>query len=169
MANICRTEITIVASPEAIEGFVERFEKCHSGKYPNEENTPHIIDEFGAKAELLIDRIGSKWVQIYDDGIYHSRANQCEFSLESAWYPPSDMILEMFRQLEEIDPEVKMYGKYWDEGYKPIGMFEVYYGIIIDVEEELDVDEDMEYFWDEVVEPAFDGLQSRLDKKMKNI
>lgn len=118
---------------------------------------------------MLIDRIGSKWVQIYDDGIYHSRANQCEFSLESAWYPPSDMILEMFRQLEEIDPEVKMYGKYWDEGYKPIGMFEVYYGIIIDVEEELDVDEDMEYFWDEVVEPAFDGLQSRLDKKMKNI
>ena len=35
------------------------------------------------------------------------------------------MILEIYRQLAEIDDEIKVSGKYWDEGYQPIGVFEV--------------------------------------------
>ena len=174
MANTCRTDIIIKASKKAIDNFVERFDKCVDGSYPNTENdSPHIIDEFGAKAELLIDRIGSKWVAIWDGGIsYHDDregSSEVHLSLESAWYPPSDMILEIYRQMAEIDDEIKISGKYWDEGYQPIGVFEVYYGEIISEEQDIDEDDDREYFWDDVIEPAFDKLQKKLDKRMKEI
>jgi|TARA_R110000744_G_scaffold68303_1_gene138964 hypothetical protein len=194
MANTCRTKITIQASREAIQDFVDRLENCVDGGYPNSENDkPHIIDEFGAKAELLIDRIGSKWIQMYDgydSGISEhddtEGSSEVVFELESAWYPPSDMILEMYRQVvefdEEADEEVRVFGSYWDEAYNPIGVFEVYYGQII-AEENLDLDEsewdekveeegDTEYdrnFWDEEVHPAFESIQKKLDKIMKEI
>ena len=181
MANSNRTEIYIEGSKEAIDNFVERFEKCHSGPYPNQEENPHIVDEFGADAELFIDKVGSKWVQIYDEGYYRSSDNRCEIYLDSGWYPPSDMILEIYRQMAEIDDEIKVSGKYWDEGYQPIGVFEVYYGEIIS-EEHHDLDEaewdemveaeDEDYdrnFWDEVIDPLFTHLQKKLDKVMEEI
>ena len=190
MANTCRTDIIIKASKKAIDNFVERFDKCVDGSYPNTENdSPHIIDEFGAKAELLIDRIGSKWVAIWDGGIsYHDDregSSEVHLSLDSAWYPPSDMILEMFRQMEEIDGEgegVRVYGSYWDEGYQPIGVFEVYYGQIISEEDnsldETEWEEKVEAggedpysrsFWDEEVSSSFIAIQDKLDKVMKEI
>ena len=179
MANSNRTEIYIESlSKEAIDNFVERFEKCHSGPYPNQEENPHIADEFGADAELFIDKVGSKWVQIWDEGYYRSSDNRCEIYLDTAWYPPSDMILEIYRQMAEIDDEIKVSGKFWDEGYVPIGVFEVYYGEIIEEQQSLDEDEweeeielkDYERnFWEEVVDPAFTVLQEKLDKIMKEI
>jgi hypothetical protein len=179
MANSNRTEIYIESlSKEAIDNFVERFEKCHSGPYPNQEENPHIADEFGADAELFIDKVGSKWIQIWDEGYYRSSDNRCEIYLDTAWYPPSDMILEIYRQMAEIDSDVKVSGKYWDEGYQPIGVFEVYYGEIIKEQQSLDEDEweeeielkDYERnFWEEVVDPAFTVLQEKLDKIMKEI
>jgi hypothetical protein len=182
MANSNRTEIYIEGSKEAIDNFVERFDKCHDGPYPNQEENPHIADEFGADAELFIDKVGSKWVKIWDEGIYHSSDNRCEIYLDTAWYPPSDMILEIYRQMAEIDDEIKVSGRYWDEGYQPIGVFEVYYGQIIS-EENHDLDEyewdeqveeegDSEYdrnFWEEEVDPSFEILQERLDKVMEEI
>ena len=179
MANSNRTEIYIESlSKEAIDNFVERFEKCHSGPYPNQEDNPHIADEFGADAELFIDKVGSKWIQIWDEGYYRSSDNRCEIYLDTAWYPPSDMILEIYRQMAEIDDEIKVSGKFWDEGYVPIGVFEVYYGEIIEEQQSLDEDEweeeielkDYERnFWEEVVDPAFTVLQEKLDKIMKEI
>ena len=182
MANSNRTEIYIEGSKEAIDNFVERFDKCHSGAYPNQEENPHIADEFGADAELFIDKVGSKWVQIWDEGYYRSSDNRCEIYLDTAWYPPSDMILEIYRQMAEIDDEIKVSGKYWDEAYNPIGVFEVYYGQIIS-EKDHDLDESEwdemvegeeskgydRNFWEEVVDPAFSELQERLDKVMKEI
>ena len=194
MANICRTNIIIKASKTAIDNFVERFDKCVDGTYPNtEDDRPHIIDEFGAKAELLIDRIGSKWVSMWDGGInYHDDtegSSEVHLALDSAWYPPSDMILEMFRQMEEIDgvgEGVRVYGSYWDEGYQPIGVFEVYHGQIIEEENHdldwsewestlndgLEEEGESEYdrnFWEEEVEPAFEIIKKKLDKVMKDI
>ena len=189
MANTCRTDIIIKASKKAIDNFVERFDKCHDGVYPNQEEAPHIIDEFGADAESLIDKVGSKWVKMWDGGInYHDDtegSSEVRLSLDSAWYPPSDMILEMFRKMEEIDGEhegVRVYGSYWDEAYSTIGVFEVYYGEIFK-EEHYDLDEseweemvgdqeESEYdrnFWDEEVDPAFVVLQKKLDKVMEEI
>ena len=46
---------------------------------------------------------------------------------------------------------------------------EVYYGEIIKEEQDIDDDEDQEYFWDDVVEPVFTILQERLDKVMREI
>ena len=182
MANSNRTEIYIEGSKEAIDNFVERFEMCHSGPYPNQELNPHIADEFGADAELFIDKVGSKWIQIWDEGYYRSSDNRCEIYLDTAWYPPSDMILEIYRQMAEIDDEIKVSGKYWDEGYQPIGVFEVYHGQIIEEQDhdldESDWDEMVEEeeskgydrnFWEEVVAPSFTILQERLDKVMKEI
>ncbi len=182
MANSNRTEIYIEGSKEAIDNFVERFDKCHDGPYPNQLEKPHIVDEFGADSESFIDKVGSKWVHIWDEGLYHSSDNRCEIYLDSAWYPPSDMILEIYRQMAEIDDEIKVSGKYWDEGYQPIGVFEVYYGQIIE-EEYHDLDEsewddkveaegESDYyrnFWEEEVEPAFEIIQKKLDKVMKEI
>ena len=54
------------------------------------------------------------------------------------------MILEIYRQMAEIDDEIKVSGKYWDEGYQPIGVFEVYYGQIIEEQHSLDESE-----WDD--------------------
>jgi hypothetical protein len=74
MANTCRTEVKISGTTDAIDYFVTRYENCNDGKvYPNTEDTPHIVDVFGAEAELFIDRVGSKWVQKYDD--YRSDEN----------------------------------------------------------------------------------------------
>ncbi len=187
MANSNRTEIYIEGSKEAIDNFVERFDKCHDGPYPNQLEKPHIVDEFGADSESFIDKVGSKWVHIWDEGLYHSSDNRCEIYLDSAWYPPSDMILEIYRQMAEIDDEIKVSGKYWDEGYQPIGVFEVYYGQIIE-EEYHDLDEsewddkveaegESDYyqvfcvrnFWEEEVEPAFEIIQKKLDKVMEEI
>ena len=181
MANSNRTEIYIEGSKEAIDNFVERFEKCHSGPYPNQEENPHIADEFGADAELFIDKVGSKWIEIYDEGIYRESDNNCEIYLDTASYPPSDMILEIYRQLAEIDDEIAVSGKYWDEAYNPIGVFEVYYGQIIEEEhhdldeeewQEMVEEENEDYdrnFWEEVVDPLFTHLQKKLDKVMKEI
>jgi len=182
MANSNRTEIYIEGSKEAIDNFVERFDKCHDGPYPNQLEKPHIVDEFGADSESFIDKVGSKWVHIWDEGLYHSSDNRCEIYLDSAWYPPSDMILEIYRQMAEIDDEIKISGKYWDEGYQPIGVFEVYYGQIIEEEyhnldesewdDKVEAEGESEYyrnFWEEEVEPAFETLQKKLDKVMKEI
>ena len=45
MANSNRTEIYIEGSKEAIDNFVERFDKCHDGAYPNQEEN-HDLDEY---------------------------------------------------------------------------------------------------------------------------
>jgi hypothetical protein len=66
MANTNRTDVKIIASKEAVDFLYEKFENMNDGKYPNEKDTPHIADVFGAKAELYIDKIGSKWITIYD-------------------------------------------------------------------------------------------------------
>ena len=81
----------------------------------------------------------------------------------------SDMILEIYRQMAKIDDEIKVSGKYWDETYNPIGVFEVYYGEIFKEEQDIDGDQDQEYFWDDVVEPVFTVLQEKLDKVMDEI
>ena len=67
MANICRTEVKIQGTEDAINYFVSRYENCNDKEYPNTQDTPHIVDVFGAEAENFIDRVGSKWVKKYDD------------------------------------------------------------------------------------------------------
>ena len=123
MANTNTTIVTIKASKEAIDFLYEKFENMNDGRYPNEGETPHIVDVFGADAELFIDKVGSKWISICD---YYSN-DDTEFivNFESAWYPPSDLLKEMHRQLIEIDSDTIFTARYWDEAYDPIGIIKI--------------------------------------------
>ena len=172
MANICRTDVKIEGTPEAINYFVERYENCNDGKYPNEGDTPHIVDVFGAEAENFIDRVGSKWVTKYD--IYGQDETSYEFGLESAWYPPSDMLKEMHRQLVAIDPDIVFTARYWDEGYDPIGVIKITdAGQYLTLEEvpmsedeyrdEYPDDENMDDYYDQEIEWLFGSLERQLN------
>jgi hypothetical protein len=166
MANICRTNISIKGTKEAIKYFQEKYDSCVDGKYPAEEGQTHIIDAFGAKAELLIDRIGSKWISKYD--VFIDADDEFQFSLESAWYPPSDMMKEIHRQLAEIDPDVNISGTYWDEVYDPCGVFKITdTGELITKEATPDESEDEfegDFYWDEVIDPLFNNLKNILNR-----
>jgi len=50
MANICRTEMYLKASPEAIEWLKETYEGA---------TDETLVEHFGKEAESYIDRIGS--------------------------------------------------------------------------------------------------------------
>ena len=163
MANICRTDVKIQGSEEAISYFKEKYESCHDGKYPNEEENPHIVDVFGADAELFIDKVGSKWITQYE--IFWDDETSYEFGLESANYPPSDMLKEMHRQLVAIDPDIIFTARYWDEAYDPIGVLKITdSGQYLELETVIEEDEDgYEYFWDDVIEPEFERLEKKLN------
>ena len=162
MANTCRTDVKIKGSKEAISYFKEKYENCHDGKYPNEEETPHIVDVFGADAELFIDKVGSKWISQYE--IFWDDETSYEFGLESAWYPPSDMLKEIHRQLIAIDPDIIFTARYWDEAYDPIGVIKITdAGQYLTLEDNSIEDDDREYFWDDVIEPTFERLEKQLN------
>jgi len=165
MANTCRTEVSINASKEAIKMFQERLENCNDGSYPNEKEIPHIVDVFGADAELFIDKVGSKWISLQE--IYTNDEECIEFSLESAWYPPSDMLKEMHRQLIEIDSNATFTARYWDEGYEPIGVIKITKESEYLTSElnDLSVEDEPEYFWDDIIVPEFEKLESNLNIK----
>ena len=161
MANTNRTDIKIQGTKEAIDFLWEKFENLNDGKYPNEKDTPHLVDVFGADAELFIDKVGSKWIKIYD---YMANSdNEFEVCFESAWYPPSDLLKEMHRQLITIDPDVIFTARYWDEAYDPIGVLKITdTGQYLTLEDHAQEESDVEYFWDDIIEPAFERLEEEL-------
>jgi|TARA_B110000967_G_C18838859_1_gene538277 hypothetical protein len=165
MANTCRTDVSINASKEAIKIFQTKLENCNDGRYPNEKETPHIVDVFGADAELFIDKVGSKWISLQE--IYTDDEECIEFSLESAWYPPSDMLKEMHRQLIEIDSNTTFTARYWDEGYEPIGVIKITKESEYLTSElnDLSVEDEPEFFWDDVIDPSFEQLEQLLNIK----
>lgn len=108
MANTCSTNFIIKGTSKVIDFLFEKIDNCNAGRYPNEGDTPHIVDIFGADAELFIDKIGSKWISIQD--YFTNSDTEMEVHFESAWYPPSDMLKEIHRQLIEIDSDVTFIG-----------------------------------------------------------
>lgn len=164
MANTNTTIIQITSTKEVIDFLWNTFENMNDGRYPNEKDTPHIVDVFGADAELFIDKVGSKWINICD--YYSDDDTEFVINFESAWYPPSDLLKEMHRQLVSMDSDVIFTARYWDEAYDPIGVIK-----ITDSGQYVTLDDysleyvDSEYFWDEVVEPAFEKLEKQLNIK----
>jgi len=81
-------------------------------------------------------------------------------SFESAWYPPDVMIKNMIGQLHVIDKGAWIDGRYWDENFDPIGIFQCNDLDMWETDETtVDVDWDNEMYWEEEVEPAFDKLE----------
>jgi len=149
MANICTSRITFHADQSTIDWF-EKLIKDFTDQ--------DFIGQFGSEGKTNIDRIGSKWI-IKDDWYRDSDTAYC-LGFESAWYPPDTMIKNMVAQLQEHYEGAYAEGRYWDENYDPIGIFQcngpdLWY----EAETSVDVNWDNETFWDDEVEPAFEELE----------
>ena len=143
MANICRTEIDVNGNEAVVEWFSNIAKTMKADE---------LIEQFGSKAESMIDRIGSKWLQKYDWGTGY-------LSVETAWYHPDTFMANIYAQASVIDPQVILTGRYWDEAFNPIGIFEINSTGFHTAETTIEVDMDDEYWWDEQVEPAFNNLE----------
>jgi len=176
MANICTNNIDFYASPEAITWLDEQIQNIRKA----ENQSVAFAEIFRLnEEEAIIDTLGSKWVSITD----WSKNDDTEYylNLESAWYFPKDLVERIVAKLQSMtegngfenpngDDYAMAKGRYFDETYNPIGVFESY-----DIDNtdtvEGSVDEDQEeweeenpdgYFWDEVVEPIFEELEGDL-------
>jgi len=143
MANTCTTNIDLNGN----EAVTEWFTNIVTTMKDNE-----LIEQFGSKADSMIDRIGSKWLlkTDWDEGY---------LQVESAWYPPDVFLKNIFAQATAIDSGVTVTGRYWDENFDPIGIFEINSSGYHTAETSVDVDWDNDYYWDEEVEPAFGELE----------
>lgn len=149
MANTCRTELYLHSNQSTIDWFEKLIDDFDVKDY---------IDQFEGEGDTMIDKIGSKWLIKYD----WSREDEHTYflSFESAWYPPDVLIRNIVGQLQEHDPHAYAEGRYWDENFSPIGIFQCNAPDMYETAEtDVDVDWDSEFYWDEQVEPAFDDLE----------
>ena len=143
MANTCTTNIDVNGNEAVVEWFTD---------IAKNNKAEGLIEQFGSEADSMIDRIGSKWLVKTDWGKGY-------LAVESAWYHPDILMKNIYTQAAAIDPEVTLTGRYWDENFDPIGIFEINSSGYHTAEDSVDVDWDNEYYWDEEVEPAFDNLE----------
>ena len=149
MANTCTNRITFHANQSTIDWFEKLIQD-----FTDED----FIGQFGSEGDHNIDRIGCKWI-IKDDW-YREDDHTYMLGFESATYPPDVMIKNMVAQLQEHDENAYADGRYWDENFDPIGIFQCNsQDTWFDAETSVDVDWDNEMFWDDEVEPAFDNLE----------
>lgn len=181
MANICTSQIDFYAAPKAIQWLSEEIEKIRK----SDNVTDAFAQSFRVESDLepdgtisnIIDTIGAKWVTVSDWGA--NGDDNYYLALETAWHFPQDLVERIVVKLNQlgegdedfVNPNDENYamakGRYWDETYDPIGVFESYDISNTDTDE-TSIDEDQEdweeenpdgYFWDEVVEPAFESLE----------
>ena len=143
MANTCTTNIDLNGNTAVTEWFTNMVQSMKDEE---------LIEQFGSKADSMIDRIGSKWLLKTDWG-------ESYLQVESAWYPPDVFLKNIFAQATAIDSEVTITGRYWDENFDPIGIFEINSSGYHTAETSVDVDWENDYYWDEEVEPAFEELE----------
>lgn len=163
MANICTTTITFNSNEEGINWLESQIKDLRETKY--EERVTKFRDLLGKPdVESYTDAMGAKWVDF--GGIWEREGkNSYTLQTESAWYYPDGMIQNIVSKLSEFEPTSNASGRYWDETYSPIGIFECNSeGIKND---ETSVEEDVEEwqeenpdgnFWDELVEIYFNDL-----------
>jgi len=155
MANECQTNILFESSDDGIKWLKEKINEVLKLKGDDRFNS--ISENFGDKGETNIDKLGCKWLDIdeceeTDDGF--------TVKILSAAYPPNKMIIKIVSLLlENFDNNSRASGKYWDENFNTIGIFESNSTGYYEAEDSLDVDFDNENYWEEEVEPAFDKLE----------
>jgi hypothetical protein len=155
MANECQTNILFESSDEGIKWLKEKITEVL--KLKGEDRFNYIIENFGVKGKTTLDKLGTKWLDI----------DECEETEEgytmrvlSANYPPKEMIIKLVSLLmENFDKHSRASGKYWDENFNTIGIFESNSTGYYDAEDSLDVNFDNENYWEDEVDPAFDRLE----------
>lgn len=120
MANNLKSMINVIANDEAIAELDKRIEIAKSeGSVTSFANAFYDNVEMGEGGGVLnswsLDNLGSKWTTFYDDW------GGGEFTIESAWYPPKEFFIHLYKLMAEIDPEVVVEVKYEDETYSPVG------------------------------------------------
>lgn len=143
MANVCTTQIDLNGNEAVTEWFTDIVKN---------NKIEGLIEQFSSEGESLIDRIGSKWMYKNDWGKGY-------LAIESAWYHPDVFMKNIYAQASVIDPEVTLTGRYWDESFDPIGIFEINSSGFHTAETSVDVDWDNDMYWDDEVEPAFESLE----------
>ena len=175
MANICTTNVDFYASSEAITWLDEQIQNIRK----SDNTSIAFSDVFRLnEEEAIIDTLGSKWVTISDWG---NNGTEYYLNLDSAWYYPKDLIERIVAKLQSMsegsefetpnaDNKAMAKGRYFEENFDTIGVFETY-DIGNTDSNEGSVDEDQSeweeenpdgYFWDEVVEPIFEELEGDL-------
>lgn len=122
MANNLKSMITVVANDEAIANLDERLDGVKYGDVSSFANAFYDNVEMSGDGVLnswSIDNLGSKWTTFYDNN------GGGDFSIESAWYPPREFFIHLYKVMAEIDPEVVIEVMYEDETYSPVGAFVV--------------------------------------------
>ena len=149
MANICKTIITINAEEDAMDWFEALVENFSDDDY---------VNHFGGKDGSFIERVGCKWFMKLDE--WREEEDEYHLEFESAWYPPDVLIKNIVNQLQKRDKFAYASGRYWDECYNPIGIFQCNSLEMFETAEtSINVDESKEFYWDEEVEPAFEKLE----------
>jgi hypothetical protein len=155
MASECTTNILFESSEEGLKWLKEKITEVL--KLKGEDRFNYISENFGVKGKTNLDKLGTKWMDI----------DECEETDEgysmrtlSANYPPKEMIIKLVSLLmENFDKNSRASGKYWDENFNTIGIFESNSTGYYDAEDSLDVDFDNENYWEDEVDPAFDKLE----------
>lgn len=156
MANECITNITFESSKEGIEWLIDKFESL--SKLNDEDRFNYLVENFGLQGDTIMERLGCKWMDISEVEIIGEE----EYLVRtvSAAYPPNKMVIKLVSLLiESFDKNSRASGRYWDENFNTIGIFESNSTGYHEVEDSLDVDFENENYWEEEVEPAFDKLE----------
>ena len=119
MANYMRSMVEVHANEETIKYLDELLEKANDGEITTFAQTFYdnveVSEGGGVMNSWSLDNLGSKWTYMEDivgDGC---------FNLTSAWYPPTQFFIHLYKMLVEMDSNVFIEVQYEDEGYDPIG------------------------------------------------
>ena len=119
MANYLKSMVEVHANEEAIKYLDGLLDKANDGEITTFAQTFYdnveVAESGGVMNSWSLDNVGSKWTYMEDitgDG---------SFTLTSAWYPPIQFFIHLYKMLVDKDPEVFIEVQYEDEGYDPIG------------------------------------------------
>lgn len=119
MANYMKSMVEVHANEDTIKYLDGLLDKANDGEITTFAQTFYDDVELGESGGVMYswasDKMGPKWTYLYDiqgDGA---------FSTESAWYPPTQFFIHLYKMVTEIDPEGFIEVIYEDEGYDPIG------------------------------------------------
>ena len=160
MANVVYNQINIHASKNAIDWLEEQFNLIDTLEY--NEKPVKIIELFGTKGDDIYDKIGAKWLTLDNDCKYRESEDCYYFQYETGNHPPEEMIKNLFNILsEKSDEDFWCYidGRYWDEGFDPVGIFECNVDGYFSAEDSIEVDYDDVDYWENQVQPIFDELE----------
>jgi len=122
MANNLKSMINVIANEEAITELQRRVELSRDNDsisafakafYDDVE----LSENGGVMNSWSLDNLGSKWTYLSDNW------GGGEFVIESAWYPPKEFFVHLFKMMHAIDPNTVVEVQYEDETYDPVGAF----------------------------------------------